>query len=36
MLKGAGFVEHPDGTMYMEKYDEQLVKEAHRLIENNL
>ena len=36
ILKGAGFVEQPDGTLYIEKYDEQIVKEAVRLLENNL
>lgn len=36
ILKGAGFIEQPDGTLYLEKYDANLLREALRLIENNL
>jgi len=36
ILKGAGFEDHPDDQLYMEKVDETLIKETLRLIENNL
>ena len=36
LLKGAGFTEQEDGSLYLENYDENLLKEAHRIIENAL
>ena len=36
ILKGAGFVEQPDNSLYMENINEELIKEAIRLVENNL
>ena len=36
ILKGAGFVEQDDGTLYIENYDENLLKETIRLVENSL
>jgi hypothetical protein len=36
ILKGAGFVEQEDGSLYLQDYDVNLLKEALRLIENNM
>ena len=36
ILKGVGFVEQPDNTLYLEHYDEDIVKETIRLLENNM
>ena len=36
ILKGAGFVEQADGTLYMVHINEEVIKEALRLLENNL
>ncbi len=36
ILKGAGFIENSEGILHMEKIDEDLIKEALRLLENNL
>ena len=36
ILKGAGFVEQQDNTLYMEKIDEEIIKEAIRLLENSV
>lgn len=36
ILKGAGFVEQEDGTLFLENYDQEIIKETIRLIENNM
>ncbi len=36
ILKGAGFVEQPDNTLYMEQINEEIIKEALRLLENSI
>jgi len=36
ILKGAGFVEQADGTLYMVQINEDIIKEVLRLLENNL
>ena len=36
ILKGAGFVEQEDGSLYMEKIQEDIIKEVLRLLENNV
>jgi hypothetical protein len=36
ILKGAGFEDAPDDTLILHNLDEQVVKEALRLLENNL
>ena len=36
ILKGAGFVEKDDGILHMVEIDEGVIKEALRLLENNL
>lgn len=36
ILKGAGFVEQPDNTLYMEQINEEIIKESLRLLENSI
>ncbi len=36
ILKGAGFVEQPDNTLYMEQINEETIKETLRLLENSI
>jgi len=36
ILKGVGFDEQHDGTLFLREVDEKLIKETVRLIENNL
>ena len=36
ILKGAGFVEQDDGTLYLDHYDQNLIKDTVRLLENSL
>ena len=36
ILKGAGFVESEEGTLVLENYDANLLRESLRLVENNL
>ena len=36
ILKGAGFVENEEGMLVMENINESIVKEAIRILENNI
>ncbi|CDW78340.1 pub domain-containing protein [Stylonychia lemnae] len=36
ILKGVGFIEQDDGSLFLEKYDVEIMREAVRCLENNL